>query len=88
MLRPLPYQDAARLIVLNETTPRVGMVSVSYPNFLDWRAQSHAFSEMAAVHSVGFNLSGVNQPENISGQAVSPNFLSMLGVRPLRRTGL
>ena len=83
LLRPLPFKDASRLIVLNETTPMVGMVSVSYPNFLDWRAQSRAFSEMAVVNSVAFNLSGVNQPENISGQAVSPNFLSMLGMHPL-----
>src|SRR5579864_9253081 len=82
LLRPLPYKDASRLIVLNETTPRVGSVSVSYPNFLDWRAQCHAFSQIAAVHDVGFNLAGVTQPENISGEAVSPNFLSMMGVRP------
>ena len=84
LLRPLPYQDAARLIMLRETTPRVaGTVSVSYPDFLDWRAQNTAFSEMAAVNSVGFNLSGIDQPENVSGQAVSANFLSMLGMRPL-----
>jgi putative ABC transport system permease protein len=38
---------------------------------------------MAAVCGVGFNLAGVAQPENISGYAVSPNFLSMLGVHPL-----
>ena len=82
LLRPLPYKDPSSLIVLNETTPMVGTVSVSYPNFLDWRNQSHTFSEMAAVRGVGFNLAGVTQPENISGGAVSPNFLSMLGVRP------
>jgi hypothetical protein len=35
LLRPLPYQDPSRLIVLNETAPKVGSVSVSYPNFLD-----------------------------------------------------
>lgn len=82
LLQPLPYKDASRLVVLNETTPKVGTVSVSYPNFLDWRAQSHDFSQMAAVHDVGFSLAGVTQPENISGEAVSPNFLSMIGVRP------
>ncbi|MFZ0211800.1 MAG: ABC transporter permease [Candidatus Acidiferrales bacterium] len=82
LLQPLPYQNPSQLIVLNETTPKVGSVSVSYPNFLDWRTQSHAFSQMAAVHSVGFNLAGVSQPESISGDAVSPNFLSMMGVRP------
>jgi putative ABC transport system permease protein len=87
LLRPLPYQEPSRLIVLNETTPRVGTVSVSYPNFQDWRVQSHAFSKMAAVSGVSFNLagagSGLDQPENISGEAVSSDFLSMLGVRPV-----
>ncbi len=83
LLRPLPYTDPARLVVLNETTPRVGLVSVSYPNFLDWRAQSHAFSRLSVVAQVGFNLAGVSQPENITGDAVSPGFLSMMGVRPV-----
>ena len=83
LLCPLPYKDASRLIVLNETTPLAGRVSVSYPNFLDWRVQSGAFPEMAAVSSVAFNLSGVSQPESITGQAVSPNFLSLLGMHPL-----
>ena len=82
LFRPLPYKDAAHLVVLNETTPKVGVVSVSYPNFLDWRSQSHAFSEMAALHNVAFNLAGVTEPESISGEAVSPNFLPMMGIRP------
>lgn len=83
LLRPLPYKDASRLIMLNETTPRVGLVSVSYPNFVDWRSQCRAFADMAAVVGVGLNLSGVTQPEHVSGQAVSPNFLTLLGLHPL-----
>jgi hypothetical protein len=83
LLRPLPYKDATHLVVLNETTPKVGMVSVSYLDFVDWRAQNSVFSEMAAVSSVGFNLSGINQPENVSGLAVSTKFLSMLGMHPI-----
>jgi putative ABC transport system permease protein len=82
LLRPLPYQDASRVILLNETTPKVGTVSVSYPNFIDWRNQNHTFSQMAAVHQVGFSITGVSRPERISGVAVSPAFLSILGVRP------
>ncbi len=83
LLRPLPFRDASGLVLLNETTPRVGIVSVSYPNFLDWRAQSRAFSEMAAVVTVEFNMSGTAQPENIGGLAVSPDFLPMMGIRPV-----
>jgi putative ABC transport system permease protein len=83
LLQPLPFRDAARLVLLHETTPRIGDVSVSYPNFQDWRAQSHTFSEMAAVSSGGFNMAGASQPEHISGLAVSPNFLSMAGIQPV-----
>ncbi len=84
LLAPLPYHDASQLVVLNETTPRVGTVSVSYPNFIDWRAQNHSFSEMVSVQQMNFNLSGatVSRPENIQGDAVPSGFLSMLGVHP------
>ena len=84
LLAPLPYHDASRIVVLNETTPRVGIVSVSYPNFLDWRSQSRSFSQMAYIEEVSFNLAGasVSRPENIRGDSVSPNFLSMIGVHP------
>jgi putative ABC transport system permease protein len=37
---------------------------------------------MAVINNVGFNLSGVAQPENIGGYAVSPNLLALLGVHP------
>ncbi len=82
LLRPLPYRDASRLVVMRETTKRVGEVSVSYPDFLDWRQRSRTFAQMAAVHNLGLNLSGVERPERIAGCAVSPEFLAMLGVRP------
>jgi putative ABC transport system permease protein len=83
LVRPLPYKDASQLVILQETDPRVGDVSVTYPDFLDWRHQSHTLAQMAAFHNKGFNLSGVEQPERIVGYGVSPNFLSMLGVRPV-----
>jgi len=83
LLRPLPYKDSAQLVVMREKTHRVGDVSVSYPDFLDWRQQSRVFAGMAAAHNVGFNLGGITQPESIGGYAVSPNFLSLLGVRPI-----
>jgi predicted permease len=83
LLRPLPFKDSSQLVRLRETHKSVGNVSVSYPDFLDWRQQSHAFSAMAAIQNRGFNLSGVAQPENIDGYAVSPNFLALLGVGPV-----
>ena len=83
LLRPLPYKDASRLVFMRETQMRVGEVSVSYPDFLDWRQQNQSFAQMAAVHNVGFNLGGVDKPESIAGYGVSSAFLSMLGVQPI-----
>ncbi len=67
LLSPLPFKDASRLIQLNEVTPQVGDVSVSYPNFEDWRAASRTLSQMAAVVPTAFNLAGIRQPEYIRG---------------------
>ena len=83
LLRPLPFKNPAQLVLMRETYKQVGNVSVSYPDFLDWRQQSHSFAAMAVINNVGFNLSGVTQPENIGGYAVSPNFLALVGVRPV-----
>ena len=83
LLAPLPYHDASRLVVLNETTPRVGMVSV-VSELCRRRAQSRCSPKMASVQQISFNLAGatVSRPENIQGDAVPPYFLSMMGVRP------
>src|SRR5271156_212279 len=83
LLRPLPFKNSAQLVVLRETHKSVGNVSVSYPDFLDWRQQAHSFSAMAGIEYRGFNLSGAAQPENIGGYVVSPNLLTLLGVHPV-----
>jgi putative ABC transport system permease protein len=83
LLRPLPFKDSSQLVLMRETYKGVGNVSVSYPNFLDWRQQSHSFSAMAVINNRGFNLSGVAQPVYIGGYAVSPNFLALVAVRPV-----
>jgi putative ABC transport system permease protein len=83
LLRALPFKDAGRLVLLRETNARVGRVSVSYPDFLDWRKQARSFSSMAAVGNIEFDLTGAGQPEDIAGYRVSPNFLSLLGVTPI-----
>ena len=83
LLHPLPYRDSDQVVLLNETAAKVGSVSVSYLNFLDWREQTKALSRLAAVHSVEFSLAGAGEPENVSGVAVSTDFLSLLGVQPV-----
>ncbi len=82
LLRPLPFHDAGRIYKLNETTPKVGLVSVSYPDFQDWRRQSRAFGAMSYVHHESFLLTGAGRPRYYAGLAVSSNFFATLGVRP------
>jgi putative ABC transport system permease protein len=82
LLDPLPYPNAARLVSLTETRGR-DEISVSYPDFLDWREQGRAFGGLSAFYGFGFNLVGSGAPERIAGAAVSANMWSTLGVRPL-----
>ncbi|HUQ84320.1 MAG TPA: ABC transporter permease [Gemmatimonadaceae bacterium] len=81
-LRPLPYREPDRLIAISETK-RGDEISVSYPNFLDWRAGSRSFSEIAAFASRALVLgSDAGAPERIRGQVVTSNLFRTLGVMP------
>ncbi len=86
LLRPLPYKEADRLVMVWEQNPHRGWLEnvVSAANFLDWKKQNDVFSDMAAFESNFFNLSGGNKPEEIAGERVTTNLFSVLGVRPLR----
>ena len=84
LLRPLPYEQPDRLVVLMETVSERS-VGVSYPNFVDWRNQTTALENVAAVRTrESFNLTGAGESERLAGRLVSANFLSTLGVKPIR----
>ena len=85
LLRPLPYQDADRLVILSETISERSIGGVSYPNFVDWRNQNTVFEHLAAVRPrESFNLTGAGESERLQGRLVSANFLETLGVTPIR----
>ncbi len=86
LLRPLPYNDPDRLVMLWEQNPHRGWFEniVSGANFLDWKKQNHVFADLAAFQSSFFNLSGDTRPEEVAGVRVSTNLFSVLGVQPLR----
>jgi putative ABC transport system permease protein len=81
LLRPLPYTDPERLVVLWERERNVGQESPSYPNFLDWQAQSRSFEQMAMARFDSVNLIGAGEPERLICRQVSANFFSTLGVQ-------
>jgi putative ABC transport system permease protein len=82
LLRPLPYATADRLTFLSEWSQQVPNMSVSYPNFQDWRAQNHSFEELAAFRTNGFVLTGAGEPERLTAREVSQGFFPVLGVTP------
>jgi predicted permease len=83
LLRPLPYVDAERLVILTETTGHSPGTPVSYPDFLDWQKQSAGFESMAAFRHESINITGVDVAENVSIMAVSSSFFSTLGIKPV-----
>jgi predicted permease len=82
LLRPLPYPDSDRLMILHETEPKFDVMSVAYPNFEDWRAGNRSFDQLAAFRFSDFNLTGSGEPERVWGRLVSASFFSILGAKP------
>ena len=82
LLRPLPYADPDKLVRLSEDSPNVPQMSISYPNFLDWREQNKVFSGIAAMQFRSLNLTGKDEPERLAGRAVSAELFDVLGVKP------
>ena len=56
LLRPLPYPQPDELIVLRESSAGFPSGSVSYPNYLDWRAGQHTFADLALVRRDTYNF--------------------------------
>ena len=83
LLRPLPYKNPERLVMMWQTNLRqgIGQDSVAAPNFLDWREQSQSFEHMAAYRGQSFNLTVGDKPEQLPGAVVSASFFQVLGVK-------
>ena len=83
LLRPLPYPDSGHLLRLSETkTPGDSstLSDVSPANFIDWQAETRAFTGMAASEGFHYNLTGNGQPEHVWGGASSAQWFKVLGV--------
>ncbi len=82
LLRPLPFADSDRIVVLHETFHK-GWGSVSAPNYLNWKEQSRALESMAAYRAGGLNLTGHLTPQRLDSAEVSEGFFEVLGVHPM-----
>ncbi|MBO0720593.1 MAG: ABC transporter permease [Blastocatellia bacterium] len=85
VLRSLPFQNPERLVLLwgNVQRQKVERRGNSYPDYLDWKAQSTSFDGMAAYNDDSFNLTGVTEPERFAGEWVSAGYFELLGAAPI-----
>ncbi|HET9985920.1 MAG TPA: ABC transporter permease [Longimicrobiales bacterium] len=84
LIRPLPYPHPERLVRLWLHNPRQGIDKdiTSYPDFLAWREGGRSFERIVAVRTPTLNLTGVGEPEELRGAAVTEGYFPMLGVAP------
>lgn len=89
ILRPLPYGDPERIMVVWEIGKTMGAVTqpVTSGNFADWKKENKTFEDMAAISPINFTLTGSGESELISSASVSANFFDILKVTPILGRG-
>ena len=84
LLRPLPFPDSERLVMLWERRADGTRGQVNPVEFLDWSERNRTFDALATVLATGRAMTNPDgTTEQIDGQAVSTRFFDVLGVRPI-----
>src|SRR5215831_20690321 len=83
LLQPLPYPSPERLVLIGETAPSFPEMSVSYPDYLDWRARTRSFDEMGVFHGGEANLTGMGAPRRAQVVEASASYFRVLGIPTL-----
>jgi putative ABC transport system permease protein len=83
LLRPLPYQNSERLVMVWGTFQKLGIdhLSAKVAEYEDYRAQTRIFEQVAAFENQSLNLTGIEQAERITGALVTPNLFPLLGAQ-------
>ena len=84
LLRPLPYPNGERLTIVTETDANQPQISVSFPDYVDFKRDNTVFEDLAITRRESFNLSGLEgrAPEQVSGAIVTANFFNVIGLKP------
>src|SRR6266478_6358395 len=82
LLRPLPYPNADRIMVLSESSGPGQDFSVALPDYFDWRNDNKVFEHLACTHKESRNLSGIpgREAERVSCASVTRNFFDVIGL--------
>jgi predicted permease len=83
LLRPLPYPDSDRIMVVLEVNSKGGPSRLADPNFDDFRDQSRSFQAMAKYNDGIASVSGSWQPTRTTVASVSPDFCKVFGIQPI-----
>jgi putative ABC transport system permease protein len=84
LLRPLPFPDPERLVIVWRELPQRGQqeLPLSFPNYADIKTGARGFARLAACLFQRLTLSGTDVPEQVSGALVSSDFLPVFGAEP------
>ncbi len=86
LLRPMPFPDATRLVMVWEASPRTSKNNVANPqNLADWQKRNRSFEKMAAYipFQQTMSVTGDGAPEEVPGNYATRDFFSILGVQPI-----
>ncbi|HXN24669.1 MAG TPA: ABC transporter permease [Candidatus Dormibacteraeota bacterium] len=89
LVRPLPYENGDRIVLVQQQSPRAGFPNQSFSpqEFFEYRAQNHALDEAVEYHAMNFILLGRSEPERVDTGVVSWNFFAVFGIKPLLGRG-
>ncbi len=84
LFRPLPFGEAEELVQVNQVDPVLGfdMARFSFPQYVDWRARTRAFDDLAAYNYGSTNVTGVEAPEQMTYGRLTENMFDVLDVQP------
>jgi putative ABC transport system permease protein len=80
LLKPLPYADAARIVMVMEKPPQGDRTGISTLNYLDWKTQNTVFEHMTAFSGGIVTLTGMGEPVQLRRGAVAPEYFNIFGV--------
>jgi len=84
LLRPLPYKNADRLVILWNSSPGLGIPRdwFSTAQYFDIKNNHHGLEQVALAIGGNYNLTGDGEPERVGIIRVTSNLLPMLGAQP------
>ena len=76
----LPYDNASRIVAVENVYPQGSYFANSWPDFLQWRSQEKSFAELAATFTVRSTWTGAGEPQLLNVGLASDGYFGVYGV--------